>query len=272
MHLLLGVGEPLDLLPQLQAQVHHFLVDELTLSTDPQRAALRLVKGLARLAAPQAPLRAASGLQPLRSALASAGFEVEPGAPDTCAVYQPRFTPRRRSRGAPPHAERHALIVGAGLAGCATAWALAEQGWRSTLIDRAAAPATAASGNPAGLFHGIVNPQDGAHARFNRAAALLAQRTVQRAINSGTVRGNAQGLLRLDLRGLGVDAMLTNWRRCNCRPTTYKRSMRGRPASAAACRWGTRPGSTPAAAGCNRRRWRAGSCSRRAFRPTSAVA
>ena len=206
-HLLLGVGEPLDLLPQLQAQVHHFLIDELALSADPQRAALRVVKGLARLAAPLARLRVASGLQPLRPALASAGFEVDAGTLDICAVYQPRFTPRRRSRSAPPHAERHALIVGAGLAGCATAWALAEQGWRSTLIDRAAAPATAASGNPAGLFHGIVNPQDGAHARFNRAAALLAQRTVQRAIDSGTVRGNAQGLLRLDLRGLGVDAM-----------------------------------------------------------------
>ena len=206
-HLLLGVGEPLDLLPQLQAQVHHFLIDELALSADPQRAALRVVKGLARLAAPLARLRAASGLQPLRPALASAGFEVDAGTLDICAVYQPRFTPRRRSRSAPPHAERHALIVGAGLAGCATAWALAEQGWRSTLIDRAAAPAMEASGNPAGLFHGIVNPQDGAHARFNRAAALLAQRTVQRAIDGGTVRGSAQGLLRLDLRGLGVDAM-----------------------------------------------------------------
>ena len=206
-HLLLGVGEPLDLLPQLQAQVHHFLIDDFALSADPQRAALRLGKGLARLAAPLARLHAAPGLQLLRPALASAGFVVAPAGVEVDAVYQPRFTPRRRGRHATQPAERHALIVGAGLAGCATAWALAEQGWRSTLIDRAAAPAMAASGNPAGLFHGIVNPQDGAHARFNRAAALLAQGTVQRAIDSGTVRGSAQGLLRLDLRGLGVDAM-----------------------------------------------------------------
>ena len=62
------------------------------------------------------------------------------------------------------------------LAGCATAWGLAQVGWHSTVLDAQPRPAAGASGNPAGLFHGIVNPQDGAHARFNRAAALLAQR------------------------------------------------------------------------------------------------
>jgi tRNA 5-methylaminomethyl-2-thiouridine biosynthesis bifunctional protein len=209
-HLLLGVGQPLDLLPELQARVDDFLIDEVVLSTDPQRALLRLCKGLARLAAPMARMRAASSLQALRPALASAGFEREPvmgEANEIRAVFNPRFVPRRRSRLLPQDGERHALIVGAGLAGCATACALAEQGWRSTLIDRTGAPAMEASGNPAGLFHGIVNPQDGAHARFNRAAALLAQRTVQEAIHSGVARGSAQGLLRLDTRGLGVHAM-----------------------------------------------------------------
>jgi tRNA 5-methylaminomethyl-2-thiouridine biosynthesis bifunctional protein len=206
-HLLLGVGEALDLLPELQAQVNDFRIDVMPLRADPQRAPLRLCKGLARLAAPGARLHAAPGLQPLRPALASAGFDVQADASEIRAVYQPRFTPRRRGRPSTPSTERHALIVGAGLAGCATAWALAEQGWRSTLIDRADAPASEGSGNPAGLFHGIVNPQDGAHARFNRAAALLAQRTVQAAIDSGVARGSVQGLLRLDTRGLNAPAM-----------------------------------------------------------------
>jgi tRNA 5-methylaminomethyl-2-thiouridine biosynthesis bifunctional protein len=209
-HLLLAVGQPLALLPQLQAQVHDFVIDELALAVDPQRAPQRVCKALARLAAPGARLQAAAGLQALRPALASAGFEVEPGSAELRAVYNPRFIPKRRAGLSTAHTtqtERHALIVGAGLAGCATAWALAEQGWRSTLIDPAEAPASQASGNPGGLFHGIVNPQDGAHARFNRAAALLAQRTVQAAIDSGAVRGNTTGLLRLDTRGLGVQAL-----------------------------------------------------------------
>jgi tRNA 5-methylaminomethyl-2-thiouridine biosynthesis bifunctional protein len=203
-HLLLAVGQPLDVLPQLRAQVDDFLIDEFDASADPQRAPLRLAKGLARLAAPLARLRAPPAL---REALVSVGFELELGSSDLRAMYRPRFTPRRRGATAQPDSERHALIVGAGLAGCATASALAEQGWRCTVIDRADAPATEASGNPAGLFHGIVNPQDGAHARFNRAAALLAQRTVQRAIDSDAVRGNAQGLLRLDTRDLDLQSL-----------------------------------------------------------------
>ena len=200
-HLLLAVGPPLDVLPELRALVDEFLIDEFDGSADPQRAPTRLAKGLARLAAPSARLRAPPTLH---VALASAGFEATDAG---YFVFRPRFTPRRRTAASPPSGERHALIVGAGLAGCATACALAEQGWRSTLIDRAEAPAMEGSGNPAGLFHGIVNPQDGAHARFNRAAALLAQRTVQQAVAGGTVRGSAQGLLRLDTRGLGVQSL-----------------------------------------------------------------
>ena len=205
--LLLAVGPPLDVLPQLRAQVDEFLIDEFDAAADLQRAPLRLAKGLARLAAPLARLRATPGLQALRPALSSAGFELAPDGAELRAVYRPRFTPRRRSTTAQPDSERHALIVGSGLAGCAIASALAEQGWRCTVIDRAEAPAMQASGNPAGLFHGIVNSQDGAHARFNRAAALLAQRTVQQAIASGAVRGSAQGLLRLDTRGLDVQCL-----------------------------------------------------------------
>jgi len=206
-HLLLAVGEPLDVLPELRAQVDEFLIDEFDLSADPQRAALRLAKGLARLAAPLARLRTSAGLQALRPALASVGFEPEPERGEWRAVFRPRFAPRRRGATSQPDSERRALIVGAGLAGCATACALAEQGWRCTVIDCAEAPAMEGSGNPAGLFHGIVNPQDGTHARFNRASALLAQRTVQQAIASATVRGSVQGLLRLDTRGLGVQSL-----------------------------------------------------------------
>ena len=127
-----------------------------------------------------------------------------------------------------PMRHRQALIVGAGLAGCATAWALAEQGWRSTLIDRHDAPAQEASGNLAGLFHGIVNPQDGAHARFNRAAALEAQRAVRFAIDSGTAsRGSTDGLLRLETSGRTVVQALRDdaGAPVAARRTTHRRSM-----------------------------------------------
>jgi tRNA 5-methylaminomethyl-2-thiouridine biosynthesis bifunctional protein len=116
----------------------------------------------------------------------------------TRARYAPALVPRRPpARAAAPSAERRALIVGAGLAGSATAAALAAQGWHCELIDRHDSPAQEASGNPAGLFHGIVNAQDGTHARFNRAAALEIARVLAGALRDG-VPGALDGLLRLE--------------------------------------------------------------------------
>jgi tRNA 5-methylaminomethyl-2-thiouridine biosynthesis bifunctional protein len=48
--------------------------------------------------------------------------------------------------------EKHALVVGAGLAGAATCVALARRGWRITLVDAASGPAQAASALPVGML------------------------------------------------------------------------------------------------------------------------
>ena len=207
MTVLLARGPVLDWLPGLQAEVNAFMIRTPDVGTDAQQGIQRLGKALARLAAPQASLWSATATAPMRHALTSAGFDFTPGAAGLAAVYSPRFAARAPVAAAAPAAERHALIVGAGLAGCATACALAEQGWSSTLIDRREAPAMEASGNPGGLYHGSVNAQDGVHARFNRAAALQAQRAVQRAIDAHGARGGTHGLLRLETRLPGVAAM-----------------------------------------------------------------
>jgi len=184
--LMLAVGEVGAWLPELVARVDAFCLDG---SVQP-----RQLKALARLAAPGATLVAPMAASEVRNTLRTAGFELREATGDiTLARYAPSFTPRQAaSRTAAAAGERRALIVGGGLAGCASAWALAEQGWRSTVYDRQSSPAQETSGNPGGLFHGIVNAQDGTHARFNRAAALQAQRAVHDA--GGTV----SGLLRLD--------------------------------------------------------------------------
>ncbi len=199
--LLLALGEVRAWLPELVAEVDAFYLDDFAAPRDPVWEP-QLFKALARLAAPNATLAASASTIEVHDGLRSAGFETQAmnGTHDmTAARYAPHFTPRRApSRAGSASTQGHALIVGAGLAGSATALALATEGWRSTVYDRRAAPASETSGNPAGLFHGIVNAQDGTHARFNRAAALTARQAIGKALEDPSVAGAVDGLLRLD--------------------------------------------------------------------------
>jgi len=204
--LLLALGDVQAWLPELVMAVDAFYLDGFAPATNPRMWDQRVCKALSRLAALGATLATWSAAHALREHLTTAGFEVRlaqgsGGKRDiTLARFAPAFTPRRAPARAPAreHVEPHALIIGGGLAGCAAAWALAEQGWRSTLFERHPQIAAEASGNPAGLFHGIVNAQDGVHARFNRAAALMARQSVQVALHAHGVAGAVDGLLRLE--------------------------------------------------------------------------
>lgn len=206
--LLLGLGEARVLLRELVLQADAFYLDGFAPSRNPELWDEYLLKGLARHAAPGATAATWSISRPMRRALAATGFEVglAPGFANkpemSIARFAPRHTPQRPAGREPlaPGA-RHAVVVGAGLGGAACALALARQGVACTVIDALAAPAQASSGNPAGLFHGTVNPDDGPHARFNRAAALATQ-----ALLAELGLAHQHGLLRLETR-LAPDAM-----------------------------------------------------------------
>ncbi len=216
--LLLCLGDALAWLPELSARVDAFYLDGFAPAKNPALWQDRIYKAFARLAAPGATVATWSAAHGIRDGLRSAGFEAvlaqgKGGKRDiTLARYAPRFTPRpspRQRTAAQRQAPGHALIVGAGLAGCAAAWALARQGWRSTVVDRHSEAAQEASGNPAGLFHGVVHGHDGAHARFNRAASLRAHTVIQDALAEWARSspagagpgGSASGLLRLQTDG-----------------------------------------------------------------------
>lgn len=217
--LLLSLGEVADWASALQLQANAFFLDGFAPARNPAMWDERLIRALARLAAPGATAATWSAARSLRDALAASGFEVRlaPGFDRkrqmTEARYAPRFTPRRApGRGAAdignaaesPAADtddrasqRTALVLGAGLAGASAADALARMGWRCTVVERHAAPACEASGNPGGLFHGTAHVEDARHARFNRAAALLAAGRYARWIAAGQVPGRCDGLIRL---------------------------------------------------------------------------
>lgn len=233
--LLLAVGTAQTWLPELSMRF-----DALWLTPTPQQWPDRAVRSLARLSAPGAAIFGSPWSQEAAAAfpikLRSAGFQLGPSdlpGDVSRARYAPEFLPRRGAQ-RPTHAaslRRHALIIGAGLAGAATAWALAEQGWKTTLLDRQHAPALETSGNPAGLFHGIVNPEDGHHARFNRAAALEVRRAVDHAVRSHGVAGHPHGLIRLEKAGAELAAMTAMLQRLRL-PGDYVQALSAQQASA----------------------------------------
>lgn len=212
--LLLAFGDVAAWLPELVARVDAFCLDGFAPARNPLMWQPRLFKAMARLAAPGATVATWTAARGVREGLAAAGFQVRaaPGAGGkrdiTLASFAPAFAPRSApARTTPIDGPRRAVVVGAGLAGCAAAWALADQGWDSVVLDRHAAPAQEASGNPGGLFHGVVHRHDGTHARFNRAAALAARQAVGQAIGVRGAAGAVHGLLRLETSGASAAEM-----------------------------------------------------------------
>ena len=203
--LLLGLGDTRTLLRELVLQADAFILDDPAGDGTPEPWDAHLLKSLARHAAPGAIAAGASAAPALRRHLTSAGFEVSeaPGwggaGPMSVARFAPRHRPQRPAGREPLAAgARRALVLGAGLAGAASALALSRAGVACTVIDALGAPAQASSGNPAGLFHGTLNPDDGLHARFNRAAAL-ATRASLAALGLPEL-ATQPGLLRLETR------------------------------------------------------------------------
>lgn len=208
--LMLGLGDVADLLPRLIASVDAFYLDGFAPTKNPQMWDEGLLSRLNRLAAAGSTVATWSCARQVRDALATAGFEVEriqgfAYKPHMLrAVYKPRFTPPLQAGGWQPEprqeADHHAIVVGAGLAGCAAARALCLEGWRVTLIDQHEAPAMEGSGNPGGMFHSVLHAQDGIHARAHRAAAMATWRLASTWIKAGLLAGQVDGLLRLDAK------------------------------------------------------------------------
>ena len=200
--LLLALGDARDWLAELVAEVDAFYLDGFAPARNPEMWDPYLFKRLARLAARAAGVATWSVARPVLDGLQAAGFAVDkqPGFASKGQMTVGRYRPQHAVE--PPAGRlplaagaKRVLVLGAGLAGAACAWALRQQGVDSLVIDAHAAPAMGGSGNPGGLFHGTINPDDGPHARFNRAAALATTQTLRQL---PALPWRQQGLLRLE--------------------------------------------------------------------------
>ena len=167
--LTLLLGDAREMLPQLVAAVDAFFLDGFAPARNPAIWSPEVVRELGRLAAPDATLATWTVAGGVRSALADAGFRIEkrPGFGAKREMLagrreaQPRGSVRR---------ERHALVIGAGLAGTLVAERLASREWTVDLVDAR----TERSVPAVGLLRPIVNLRDAVNAQASRSAFLYA--------------------------------------------------------------------------------------------------
>ncbi|MGN8274022.1 bifunctional tRNA (5-methylaminomethyl-2-thiouridine)(34)-methyltransferase MnmD/FAD-dependent 5-carboxymethylaminomethyl-2-thiouridine(34) oxidoreductase MnmC [Pseudomonas sp. SMN5] len=165
--LTLLIGDALEQLPQLDGQIDAWFLDGFAPARNPEMWTSELFAELARLAAPGATLSTFTSTGWVRRLLNAAGFKMKrtPGIGHKWEILRgvflgwPEQTPAPVSakpwyaRPTAPSGERRALVIGGGLAGCASAASLAARGWQVTLLERHAALAQEASGNPQGVLY-----------------------------------------------------------------------------------------------------------------------
>lgn len=190
LQLTLVVGDAAVRLPGLLRGADTLLLPLNDRRTLPSPVALRALarqlrsRGAAGLACDGAhpPLRADD---PVATALAAAGLHLEcadapartngtgTGGAESTAGRAWRARRRHGPSPAAPDAGGEALVIGAGLAGCAVAFALARRGWSVVRFDAADGSVRGASGQPALAHHPSVTPDDAPLSRLTRAALLL---------------------------------------------------------------------------------------------------
>jgi tRNA 5-methylaminomethyl-2-thiouridine biosynthesis bifunctional protein len=200
LQLTLALGDAAELLPALRLAADAVFLDGFAPARNPRMWSLPLLKAVGRLCAPGATAATWSVARDLHEGLRTAGFEVQraSGIGGKREITLASHVPHRNAHRLPSPrvSSADAVVIGAGLAGAAAAQALARQGLQVTVLESGPAAALGASGNPAGLFHGTLDADDGPYARLYRSAALWAARRYREAIAAG-VPGQVDGLLRL---------------------------------------------------------------------------
>ncbi len=194
-------GDALASLRQLRANVDAFYLDGFDPNRNPQMWSPAVFRRCAQLAVPGATFATWCVAGQVRRALSEAGFvpEKRPGFGGKRQMLAGCLAPRRQQMAAVPvTGHRHAAVIGAGLAGCALAERLAARGWQVDLFDRAMAPASAASGNLAGIARPLLSRDDNLASRLNRACFLYLERSLQRLDQAGfPPRRRCNGLLQI---------------------------------------------------------------------------
>ena len=220
--LILGNAETA--LPQLAARADAIYLDGFSPAKNPDIWSDSVCQALARLSGEGTTLATWSVNGAVRRRLASCGFDLalRPGFAQKREMLCGRFR-ERKPHPNPPLAAGHALIIGAGLAGTATAERLSARGWRCTILE-AHTLASGASGNKAGVIRPQPSADDNLLSRITRAGFLATLSCLESLKKRGfevdwdscgvlhlAKDNEQQGLMQRAITQLGVPSKLLSW-------------------------------------------------------------
>jgi tRNA 5-methylaminomethyl-2-thiouridine biosynthesis bifunctional protein len=166
--LTLMLGDAAEMLPQLVGRADAFYLDGFAPARNPGLWTPEVVRELARLARDGATLATWTVASGVRTALADAGFRIDKRAGFAAKREMLVGVREKGSAEAPAASARHAIVVGAGLAGTLCAERLAAREWDVELVEAR----TGREPPAAGLVRPIANLRDALNARLSRAAFL----------------------------------------------------------------------------------------------------
>ena len=183
--LTLILGDAETALPQITARADAIYLDGFSPAKNPDIWSERVCQALARLSGEGTTLATWSVNGSLRRRLTECGFNLSilSGFAQKREMLCGQFK-ERRPHPNPSLTPGHALIIGAGLAGTATAERLAARGWRCSILE-AHTLASGASGNKAGVIRPQPSADDNLLARLTRAGFLATLTRLEQLAQAG---------------------------------------------------------------------------------------
>ena len=182
--LMLMFGDVEDMLSQLNAKVDAWFLDGFAPDKNPQMWTDSVFQHIARLSDKNTTFSTYTAAGFVRRGLQEVGFEVEKvkgfgSKREMLAGSLPQSLYKKSKQ---PwfeipefnNDEKHAVVIGGGIAGITTAWALVNRGWQVELIEKHDDVAKEASGNPVGVLLPRISLDDSADGEFYSMAYLKA--------------------------------------------------------------------------------------------------
>lgn len=201
--LTLFFGDALSSLPKVVARADALYLDGFAPARNPNMWTPGLIKTISRLCNSDATLATWSVATDVHNTLANQGWQLlkHPGLGRKREMLTGRRLPQYATKAKPPptpNPARRAIVIGAGVAGCAMAERLAMRGWQVDVLEKHTRPAQGASGNPIGLMHPVLSRDDNFTSRITRACALYGTRLFAALDQENPgLRWKASGVLQL---------------------------------------------------------------------------